>query len=60
MDMKRKVQHWQYKPYGTRRHNFAFYWLTGHNLWESIGAAMRRPYRYTDERDNKIMEWLIP
>jgi hypothetical protein len=44
--LQHRVQHWQYSPYGSRRHNFAFYWLTGNSLTKSVLAGIRRPYRY--------------
>lgn len=40
-----KVQGWQYNPYGSRRHNFAFYYLTGHSLIKSLKAAIVKPYK---------------
>ena len=35
-----RVQGWQYNPYGSRRHAFAWTLLTGHTIAQSIWAAI--------------------
>ena len=47
--IKGHIQHWQYNPYGSVRHNFSFYWLThtGRGSFiKAIWAGIIRPQRY--------------
>lgn len=39
---KMKFVDWQYNPYGSRKHLFAFSWLTGRSFLYSLRVALRK------------------